>query len=474
MKKLKVSVALLCCLSTAFAQDSIKTDSLRSALVTVKADTAKVWAMHDIAYAYLYIKTDSSLWYAQQALALSTKIDYDRGIIRSMNDIANVLSTNGNYPRALEILMDALQKSETRKDGSMQSTTLANIADAYSFEGDYHQAINFTFRALAIDLAHHDTPNIIYDYAFLGDYFEKNGQADSALIYVSQAYQLALQNKSQDLMAPILNSLGNIQSRLGNDDIALPYYNKSIALNESLGNLLMLSQNYFNMANVFKRSHGADSAILYLKKAYGAAHKVVYEQGMLNAVNMLAALYENRNNDSTLKYLKLSMGIKDSIYNQEKIKRIQSLTFTEQVRQADELAKQKQEEAQHRQNIETAAIGLGIIIFIILFLLYSRSIIASTRLISFLGLIALLVTFEFLYLLIDRFLANFTHESTLWMLLIWVMLGALLAPLDNFMEHWIKHRLVEKNKAIKIAAAHKTLETLEEEIMEHDNKKVVS
>ena len=37
-----------------------------------------------------------------------------------------------------------------------------------------------------------------------------------------------------------------------------------------------------------------------------------------------------------------------------------------------------------------------------------------------------------------------------------------LAPLDHFIEHWIKHKLIEKNKVIKIAAAHKMLEKLEE------------
>jgi hypothetical protein len=47
------------------------------------------------------------------------------------------------------------------------------------------------------------------------------------------------------------------------------------------------------------------------------------------------------------------------------------------------------------------------------------------------------------------------------MLLALVLIAALLIPLHHRLEHWIKHKLVEKNKAIRLAAAKKTIEKLE-------------
>jgi len=104
---------------------------------------------------------------------------------------------------------------------------------------------------------------------------------------------------------------------------------------------------------------------------------------------------------------------------------------------------------------------LGIITFIILFLALSRRHITNTKLIQFLGVVALLVVFEFLNLLLHPFLERITQHSPVLMLLALVGIAALLVPLHHKLEHWATHKLVEKNKAIRLAAAKKTIEELE-------------
>ena len=42
-----------------------------------------------------------------------------------------------------------------------------------------------------------------------------------------------------------------------------------------------------------------------------------------------------------------------------------------------------------------------------------------------------------------------------------VCIAALLVPLQHHLEKWISHRLVEKNKKIRLAAAKKTIAKLE-------------
>lgn len=96
----------------------------------------------------------------------------------------------------------------------------------------------------------------------------------------------------------------------------------------------------------------------------------------------------------------------------------------------------------------TLLIAFGIITFIILFLLFSRSIVANERLISFFGVLGLLIVFEFINLLIHPWLASFTHESPVLMLLVLVIIASLLIPLHHRLEKWIKEKMIEKNKAI--------------------------
>lgn len=84
-----------------------------------------------------------------------------------------------------------------------------------------------------------------------------------------------------------------------------------------------------------------------------------------------------------------------------------------------------------------------------------------TKLIQFLGIVALLLVFEFLSLLLHPFLERITHHSPILMLLGLVCIAALLVPLHHKLEKWATPKLVEKNKRIRLAAAKKTIQELE-------------
>ena len=71
------------------------------------------------------------------------------------------------------------------------------------------------------------------------------------------------------------------------------------------------------------------------------------------------------------------------------------------------------------------------------------------------GVVALLIVFEFLYLLLHPFLEKITSHSLVLMLLALVCIAALLVPLHHRLERWAIKKLVEKNKAIRLAHAKK-------------------
>ena len=140
---------------------------------------------------------------------------------------------------------------------------------------------------------------------------------------------------------------------------------------------------------------------------------------------------------------------------------VKNLTINEQERQKAIAEKQKQEEEQRKENIQYAIIALGLVISIMLFLLLSRCIIANERLIKLLGVLSLLILFEFLNLVLHPFLQKITNNTPVLMLMALVAIAAILVPLHHRLEQWATHGLVEKNKQIRLAAAKKTIEKLE-------------
>ena len=84
----------------------------------------------------------------------------------------------------------------------------------------------------------------------------------------------------------------------------------------------------------------------------------------------------------------------------------------------------------------------------------------NTKVIEFLGVTGLLVVFEFINLIIHPYLAHYTNDSPVAMLIVLVLIAMLLVPLHHKLEKWATTRLVEKNKQIRLAAAKKTIEKL--------------
>jgi hypothetical protein len=154
---------------------------------------------------------------------------------------------------------------------------------------------------------------------------------------------------------------------------------------------------------------------------------------------------------------------KDSLLSLEKINRLQTLEFNERVRQQELASARLEADKERKQNIEYAFIAIGLVAFIMFFLVLSHSFITNTWLISFLGGVALLLVFEFLYLLLHPFLARITNHSPVLMLLGLVCIAALLVPLHSKLEKWTTAKLIEKNKEIRLARAKKIIKVVENE-----------
>ena len=64
------ALSIICYTKLSLAQDYKKVAGMLKKLASTTNDTARVWAMHDVALNYLYSNNDSSAWFAQQALAI--------------------------------------------------------------------------------------------------------------------------------------------------------------------------------------------------------------------------------------------------------------------------------------------------------------------------------------------------------------------------------------------------------------------
>jgi hypothetical protein len=248
----------------------------------------------------------------------------------------------------------------------------------------------------------------------------------------------------------------------GEKQLAEIFFNKALAMKKivkSNAEILRFSFDYIPYLlkdNRLQEAKGQATELLALGRDFNNNNLRLAGAGYMQQV--FDSLH---NTDSAYYYSRMEAKINAQIFSQNNINKMQALAFNDQIRIIEEEAKKTEEEQQRKENIQYALLALGIITFIMLFLLLSRRHITNTKLIQFLGIVALLLVFEFLNLLLHPFLERITHHSPVLMLLSLVAIAALLVPLHHKLEHWATHKLIEKNKQIRLASAKKTIEELE-------------
>ena len=425
-------------------------DSLKNLLATKMKDTARVMAL--VQLSFFTTDLDSSLKLDNESLMLARKINFRRGEAASLNQFCNDFLGISNYPKALECVLQSLQINESIGDMTQLARNYSNIGRIYSSQNDHTNALYYFNKAIEI-FNKTGSERVRIAYVSMGDVYEKMNRLDSALDYYQRSYMIFNSINDKYQLSFVLNALGNVHSKMNHTELAFTFYRMSIEA--SVPGSQYLPRSYYGLANLFKQTGKIDSCFYYVKKAMDAS--TGYREIIVKSSMLLSNLFEGKDDKQSFHFYKLATATRDSIYNSEKEIQIKNMSYNEQDRQRQLTEAESKTKEERKRNLQYAAIALGLITFIILFLLLSHSIVASQKLIKFLGILALLIVFELINLYIHPYLVNLTHHSPLLMLTIMVCIAALLIPLHHWLEKWITHRLVEKNKKIRLAAAKKTI-----------------
>ena len=367
----------------------------------------------------------------------------------------------GNTAKSLEYDLKAMAVAEASKDPRLLAIANLGLSTNYLDLKEYPKAIAYGQEGLANASKVEVSLFTIIINLTLGEIYMANDQLDSALVHTQKAYELSMSSGIKDYLGGIYGQMGGIQAKLNNPTLALSYLRLAVEEGHRINSPKYINIPYTALAEFHASAGQADSAVLYCKKAIDAVQTTPFATMVMRPAQLLTDLYRKTDVDSAFKYSEMYKTANDSLYNFKAIQQTQLMTFEEDARQQELLVVQAQEEEERGQNIQYALIALSIVVFIILFLVLSRNVIANARVISFLSVVALLIVFEFLNLLLHPLIGSFTHHSPVFMLVAMVCIAALLVPLHHRLEKWAGKRLVEKNNEIRLAKAKKTVEKLE-------------
>lgn len=424
-----------------------KIDSLEICLLKTRTDTLKINLMNKLASEYQSLSADTALLYSLQAYKMSEKINYLRGIILSTEVIGLVYLDAGNYSKALETFIEKLKAVEKGRDAQAVAIISMQIANTYQQEGDYNQAFDYGFRADSI-INSIDSLSWLKPYSLinLGDLYEKTGKLSSAIEYTKMAYTIAIKKDDVRFKGIALNNLGNIYSRSGNINAAIQSYKEALPFLETVNESSFITESTLGLARQYHLLKKNDSALLFGLRSYTVSNDNGFLDKKLNVCVFLTQYFKDiKDIKKAFEFQEEVLLLKDSIFSKEKVAKTQLLTIEEEIRQK-ELAEKLREAAEERRiklQYLTIALLLPIFFFITVYL-SNRKI--KPKYVEFLGIVSLLLTFEYIMLLLHPVIVKITNHLPLYQLMIFALIASVLTPLHHRIENWLLKLLSKKEK----------------------------
>jgi tetratricopeptide (TPR) repeat protein len=296
----KLFCVLICFLILNSIQGQIM-DSLMNVLKTEKDDTAKVKTLIDIGWEHSYSDLKQTEKFANEALSLSQKLNYQEGIASSFNLVGIIYRSTSQYEKAIEAFKKALQirielnqvemqakvninlanvyldmtdyaraegyyligieKAKKANSLKAQITALTNLSVVYQNLSDYGKSLDCLFESLKLNKLLKDSEQDGFIYVNIAIIYQEQGQYKLSEEYNFKGLEIFTKLKRDDILANIHNNLGITYKGLGKYDLALKHYNEALQLYKKVGMDATSSMILHNIGGVYYEMKMYDKAL---------------------------------------------------------------------------------------------------------------------------------------------------------------------------------------------------------------------
>jgi two-component system, NtrC family, sensor kinase len=299
-------------------------DSILPLIKNMPADTIKVNSLKRLASMMVFSNPDSAILLSQQADSLAVNLNYYRGRIFCIGNIAWTYTTMGERAKAIYEAKKAIPIAEKYyPEALIFVNSIMFYVNAYGVGGDMEKAMVWAQKNLQSPYFKALPDTIKWPtYLQLGLGYSAMKQMDSAKYYANILLTLLDKYSSNNPLAHETYMLsGNIQMMEKNYPQALKYYS--------------LAPYEIGLAEVYQAMAQTDSAIKYANMHLLFGQQARNPTIIMEGSKLLADEYANIDIGESNKFLKIYIAASDSLNTTQKQKQIEQLRFTEQLNEFD-------------------------------------------------------------------------------------------------------------------------------------------
>ncbi len=371
----------ICSASTDTSQ--IRIEKLLNELKISPEDTHQVNILLELYWAHKQSSPVTAREYAKKAWHLSEALQYNKGIILSLNNLGMVEEDQGNFEKAMEYYMKELKFCDKIGDQSGLSSSINNIGNIYFSQNNYSKAMQYYERALKIDRDRNDDTGIAASYNNIGITYDMMEEYDKAMEYYQKSLKISRQVGDKENVANCLHNIGSIYEMRKDLKTAMTYYLRALKIDEDMGNNTGMVISYYVICGLYGEMGQFQEAFEYCNKSIATAKAVNSRHELNEAYLTIAEVYaKNKQFRKAFEQLRAHVELKDSLFTEQSTALIAEMDAKyEKEKQAQEILNLKQdnavqqaihEEELKRQDDLLKAYIAGIILVVVIALLVFR------------------------------------------------------------------------------------------------------
>lgn len=249
-----------------------------------------------------------------KALQLSEELNLKGLSGNCYGNIGVVYSSLGNYKKAIEFFEKALAIAETY-GVSATAGMLTNLSDTYTKEGDFNRALQYGVKALQISRDERDSSGVAISLFNMAEIYEKTGKPDQSLTLLKESMNISVRIGDREGISHCLNLMAKLYADkklfLKSIDLA----KRSLQNLQQTDNTELLLGAYHVLYKSFTESNNFEQALQYRNKEI-ALKESLFSIEKERATNNLHAQYELERKQYQIELLE-----KDNILRQKEVSR---------------------------------------------------------------------------------------------------------------------------------------------------------
>jgi len=315
------------------AQDQTKADSLINIFKNYSLDdSSRLLILKNIAF--FHTSADSNIFYSKLLINEATQLSNSLFIAKGYFQLAYGHRLLGNYDEAIKILFSALKEYEILGDRNGVASSLNAIGDIYNVNNNHSNSIVYYKKAIAEFRQLNDSIELATALLNTGDEYFNHNDLDSALAYLLESKDIFLRKKYEIGVAYALGNIGLVYAKFGINDFAEDLINQATLILEKLGDRYPIAVYQTYMADIYKEKGELIAALEYAQKSLLIAVEEGLKEQIRDASLKLSELYmASENYEKAFDYQSQYLAYRDSINNEETIRKIANLRTEYEVSQ---------------------------------------------------------------------------------------------------------------------------------------------